>query len=115
MGQGAPSWRRYKLSAAAPTITLALATPETGVSFQIKTSDAGKTIGVDTLAIFILDLGDGALVEGTDWVHDVGGGDLTLDANWGDATDPTITFTPSANSDWLVMSSSQIDPVNNSE
>jgi len=77
-----------------------------GVKLQFR-SETGNTIGADQITIFKLDLGD--LTENTDWhFNENTGGDTIAGTTWDGLA--SVTFTPSAASNWLVMTTMMGDP-----
>lgn len=88
----------------APFLTVWTAVGGEGIKLQAKVS--GGNVDIDNISIFTMNLSDD-LVEGTDWAYAERTTDDAL------STTPTngaaVTITPSGASDWLVLSTSQID------
>ncbi|HYV08445.1 MAG TPA: hypothetical protein VEL81_02575 [Thermoplasmata archaeon] len=78
-----------------------------GVKLQFHTEQTGFIIGADQVTMFKLDLGD--LTENTDWFFNENTvGDTIAGSTWDGLA--SVTFTPSAASNWLVMTTMRGDP-----
>lgn len=80
-----------------------------GIKMQFATvNNTGDTVRSDQITMFIMNLSDD-VTENTDWYFDEDVSDTSLDTSQSSSNNAAVTFTPSGNSDWLVMTTSRID------
>ncbi len=91
------------------TVWTAVASEGIKMQFATTTNTGVDTVRVDQITLFAMNLSDD-LTEDTDWFFDETVADTTLSTTWSTTNNATKTFTPSGNSDWLVMTASRIDP-----
>ncbi len=101
---GAQEWRPYAWF----TVWTAVASEDLQVQFN---SPKSTTITAAHTTIFVMNLSDD-LTENTDWFFSENSTSVDLDAiqpNWTTTNNATVTFTPAAGDDWLVMCRSRIE------
>lgn len=80
-----------------------------GVKLQMQSEGADQA-DVDQLVLVGINLSDD-LTENTDWVFNENTTSTTLSTSWSTSNNASITFTPSASGDWLVLTRSRFDIV----
>ncbi|MBA4718844.1 MAG: hypothetical protein HRO68_07050 [Nitrosopumilus sp.] len=77
------------------------------IQLQFKADNAGDVITADQVTITAIEL-----VPGLEYLFDENTLPTTLDGSWSSTNNAQVTFTPTNNNeDWLVLTTSQIDPV----
>jgi len=80
-------------------------------------SDTGDTVTVDQITLLAINLSDD-LTENTDWFSSKVVADTNLSTAWSTTNNASVTFTPPAGTDWLVLSNDNLtgnDGANNFE
>jgi len=70
-------------------------------------SNSGETVTVDQVTLFAMNLSDD-LTENTDWLSSTVVADTNLSTAWSTTNNASVTFTPPAGTDWLVLANAQI-------
>lgn len=76
------------------------------IDFQISCSNVAATVGADQICIFAMRL-DADLIENTDWFFNEVATDSALTTTPLDGA--SVTFTPTVSTNWLVLSTAQLD------
>ena len=79
-----------------------------GIKMQFKVDDNARTVEVDQITLFAMNLTDN-LTKDTDWFFDENTTTTALSTTWSTANNASITFTPAAGDDWLIITRSIID------
>lgn len=80
-----------------------------GVKMQISSQGTSDTVGVDQATLAAIKLSDD-LTESTDWYSQETSANTTLGNGDSSTNNASVSFTPPASTDWVVMSKSRIDP-----
>ena len=90
-------------------VTVWTAVASEGVKLQFKGNASGDTVRGGNLTLFSMEISE-QLTENTDWFSDEVIASTALPNNWTSSNNASVTFTPSAGDDWLVITNALLLP-----